>query len=50
MKLKSLVIKVSGLVNCLALLLVVQGANSTCAWIVHQPEFPEEAKCYKKVK
>lgn len=50
MKLKSFLRKSSGLFNCLALLLVVQGANTACAWIVHQPEFPEEAECFKKVK
>lgn len=31
------------LVNAVALLLVMQTANSACIWLAHQPEFPEEA-------
>ncbi len=34
----------------LALLLVMQTANAACIWVAHQPEFPEEAKKYCKVK
>ena len=40
--------KMAALVNCLALLLVMQTANSACLWIVHQPEFPKEADKFKK--
>lgn len=29
--------------NVLALLLVMQTANSACIWVAHQPEFPEAA-------
>lgn len=36
--------------NNLALLLVKQTANASCAWVFHQPEFPEEASKFKKVK
>ena len=33
--------------NALALLLVMQTANSACIWVAHQPEFPEAAKKFK---
>lgn len=33
--------------NILALLLVVQTANSACIWVAHQPEFPEAANKLK---
>ena len=33
----------------IAMLMVAQTANSACMWIAHQPEFPEEAKKFKKV-
>ncbi len=36
-------------VNVLAMLMVVQTANSTCVWVVHQPEFPTEANKLKKI-
>lgn len=36
------------LFNALALLLVMQTANSACIWVAYQPEFPEEANRYKK--
>lgn len=36
--------------NCVALALVVQTANAACIWMFHQPEFPEEAKKYSKIK
>lgn len=36
--------------NFLALRLVAQTANSACIWIYHQPEFPEEAKKYSRIK
>lgn len=35
--------------NMIAMLMVAQTANSACMWIAHQPEFPEEAKKFKKV-
>jgi cyclic lactone autoinducer peptide len=35
--------------NSVALALVVQTANSACMWIFHQPEFPDEAKKYKRI-
>ena len=47
MKLKNMLKKVMlGCVNAMAMMLVVQTANSACVWIVHQPEFPEVAKRY----
>lgn len=42
--------KFLGFINVLALLLVKQTANSSCAWVFHQPEFPDEANKFKKVK
>ncbi|RKI26563.1 cyclic lactone autoinducer peptide [bacterium 1xD8-6] len=36
--------------NCMALVFVIQTANAACIWMFHQPEFPEEAKKYRRVK
>ena len=36
--------------NVLALLLVMQTANSACIWVAHQPEFPEAANKFKVKK
>ncbi len=33
--------------NVLALLLVIQTANSACIWVAHQPKFPEVANKLK---
>lgn len=33
--------------NVLALLLVMQTANSACIWVAYQPEFPEAANKFK---
>ena len=38
---------IMALVNAVALLLVMQTANSACIWLAHQPEFPEEANRFK---
>lgn len=43
-------VKLLSLFNCLALMLVIQSANTACLWNFHQPEFPEEAIQYKRVK
>ena len=51
MKLREIINKnVSKLMNMLALRLVVQTANSACFWVAHQPEFPESANKYKRMK
>lgn len=42
--------KVLGLLNCMALALVVQTANAACVWIFHQPKFPEEARKYSRLE
>lgn len=42
--------KVMTIINCLTLALVVQTANAACLWIFHQPEFPEAAKKFCRVK
>lgn len=34
--------------NALAVLMIIQTANSACIWVAHQPEFPVEANRYKK--
>ncbi len=36
--------------NCIALAFVIQTANAACIWMFHQPEFPEEAKKYSRIK
>ncbi len=41
--------KLLGGVNVLALMLVMQTANSACIWLAYQPEFPEEACKFKKM-
>lgn len=43
-------IKEKGFLNTLALLLVIQSANTACLWTVHQPEFPKAADRYRKRK
>ncbi|WP_342759110.1 cyclic lactone autoinducer peptide [Kineothrix sedimenti] len=47
---KNIVCKTLGIMNCLALMMVVQTANVCCTWIFHQPEFPEAANKFKKVQ
>lgn len=37
-------------VDVAALLLVVQTVNSACMWLFHQPEIPDSALKYKKIK
>lgn len=51
MKLKNFILKkkLIGILNCIAIMLVVQTANTACLWVYHQPEFPAEANKYKKV-
>lgn len=41
-------ITASGVLNSLALKMVCQSANSACAWVYHQPEFPDAANRFKK--
>lgn len=38
----------TGVLNSLALLLVVQSANQACMWFFHQPKFPDSANRFKK--
>lgn len=47
---KKLSVKMLGIVNLMALLLVSHSANITCVWAFHQPEFPEAAQKFKKRK
>lgn len=39
---------VVNLVNVLAFAVMISSVNSTCWWIHHQPEVPNEAKRYRK--
>lgn len=40
------IIKILGI---LAMLLVVQTANSACIWVAHQPKFPPAANKFKRM-
>ena len=37
------------IINLLAMLMVVQTANTACIWVVYQPEFPDEASIRRAV-
>lgn len=41
--------KLGVLTNCIALMFVIQSANTACVWIFHEPFFPKEANKFKKV-
>lgn len=43
-------IKSIGLINAVALALVIQTANQACMWVLHQSELPKEADKYRKFK
>ncbi len=43
-------IRIMKILNCLALMMVIQSANTVCAFYFHQPEFPEAAKKFKKFR
>ncbi len=47
---KYFVKKILGIFNCIALVLVALSANITCVWVFHQPDFPEAANKFKKIK
>lgn len=48
-KLKDILRKgMASCINALAMVMVVQSANSACVWVLHQPEFPKEAEKYRK--
>lgn len=47
---KKIMMKFGALINCIALMFVIQGANTACCWVFHQAEFPEEANKYKKAE
>lgn len=51
MKVKKFIsVKALGMFNALALMLVASTANSACLWFCNQPDFPEAAGRFKKVK
>lgn len=45
---QKIVKKLTKQMNALALKAAVQNANSTCAWLDHQPKVPAEAKSFRK--
>ena len=47
---KNVICGMLNVVNSLALMLVVYTANVCCIWVFHQPEFPEAANKFKKVR
>lgn len=47
---KKITSKLLSLLNCLAVLFVIQSANAACSWMFHQPEFPKEANRFKKIR
>lgn len=50
-KIKSVtnMVKSKGVINCLALLLVIGSVNSACTWIYHQPKVPDKANRFKRI-
>lgn len=42
--------KIVSVLNCLALSMVVVGAQQCCYWVFHQPDVPVEADKYRKFK
>lgn len=44
LNLKKLILKFGGTVATLAVAVATVSANSTCMWISHQPELPEDVK------
>ena len=42
--------KLWGVVNSLALVMVVANAQQCCYWFLHQPKLPKEAEKYRKFK
>lgn len=39
-----------GVLNCMALSVVIMNAQQCCFWFGHQPEFPAVADKYRKFK
>ena len=39
-----------GVLNCLALSVVIMNAQQCCYWFSHQPEFPTAADKFRKFK
>lgn len=42
--------KILTVANVLAMVLVIQTSNAACLWMFNQPEYPEEARKYCRVK
>lgn len=47
-KLNKLIVKFGGVFAALAVIVSTSSANSTCFWIAHQPELPEDVKKLRK--
>lgn len=45
---KNTLLKLSGIVASLALVITAFNVNSACVFLVHQPELPDEAKKLSK--
>lgn len=45
---KKILYKLCQLVSCFALIVTIMNVNSTCFFIVHQPQLPEGAERLKK--
>lgn len=43
-RIKSMILKLSGMVAGLAMLVAIGNANSTCLFVSYQPDVPEELK------
>lgn len=44
----SILVKLSGMVAGLALLVTASNVNSTCVGFIHQPKLPKDAKSLRK--
>lgn len=40
--------KFVNMANLFAMAMIIYTANAACAWLHHQPEFPEDAKQFRK--
>lgn len=47
---KNVICGMLSIMNCLALMLVVHTASVCCIWVFHQPEFPEAANKFKRIR
>lgn len=48
MVMKKALMKFSGVIASLALMVTVMNANTTCIWLIHQPKLPKGAEKLRK--